>query len=1168
MRIRKLLPLAVCLFALAFGDAAWGQGVPWNNLRYRCWPATEPIVLDSFTVAPLSLRLFTQDGQALDTAFYTFVSQQLVLKPGIVSDSVCATFRVWPTNLHAPLSLIDTTRVGNTPEGLIIGTYDPYRDISNAAAGQQLQYNGSFSRGLSVGNRQDLVLNSNFNLQVSGEIGDDIQVTAAITDENLPIQPEGNTRQLRDFDRIFIRLQKDDTQLTAGDYELRHPEGYFLRYFKKLEGATFQTQHEQGNSGLWQHRAGVAIARGQFRRQLVTAIEGNQGPYKLQGASGERFIIVLAGTEKVMLDGQPLQRGRDADYTIDYNQGEVTFTARRLITKDSRITVEFEYADQRFLRSLYTVDSRYQTDRWQAYINLYSQQDSKTATGDLPLSDAEKQLLQETGDQLTGIGVSTITPLETPDAQRATYRLADTLLTCNGVDTLIRRLVFDTEGSFVAAFSFVGEGRGHYVPDNSQNANERVFRWVAPHPITCAPQGSYEPQRPLVAPQLQRLLTAGGQYRLGKQGIVKAEMAFSTLDLNRFSPLDAQDDNGWAGRVDWSQQWNLTKDSTSWRVAATAWWEQVDQHFKAVNPYRSPEFLRDWSLADINGQGTTSVATERLGGTGVALRHPQRGGLQYRWDLFQRGDLYDGIRHEGALEYRHKGWELKAANSWLQSEDPVLQTRFVRPHWQVRKRFPQWGNWEWTVAGQSERNERYMTAAPDQLSAASFFFERYTATLASSDTASFQWSLSARTRLDYAPTAATFTPSTRATEGEVAGKWQASSSFSTSGNLTWRSLAVYAPELTSQEAANTLLGRVDLNAGAWKNTLRSNTTYEIGSGQEPLIEYTYLFVGAGLGQYIWLDSLYNNDGKIQPNEMEIAPFPDIADHIRVSIFTDDFIRTDNATLNQSIQLDPARIWAKSETGWQQLLSRFSIQSSLTINRKVRAFEGVQTWNPLQLSIPDSALVAVTANQRHILFFNRRSTRFDMSLAYNHQPRRVVPTTGYESRLLRATTLQARWNINEATTLRLTTASNWRESDSEFFNNKDYQLKGYSLEPALSYQPGQDYRITLAWKWLTEANRLPETTDAINRNEIRVEGNYKQWARASLQYVRVALEGDARSPVGFVLLNGLQKGRNWIWNASLTRPLGQFLQMTLTYEGRQTGEAATVHVGRAQLTALF
>ena len=43
-----------------------------------------------------------------------------------------------------------------------------------------------------------------------------------------------------------------------------------------------------------------------------------------------------------------MERGADRDYVIDYNLGEIRFMPRRIISKDLRVVVEFEYSDKNF----------------------------------------------------------------------------------------------------------------------------------------------------------------------------------------------------------------------------------------------------------------------------------------------------------------------------------------------------------------------------------------------------------------------------------------------------------------------------------------------------------------------------------------------------------------------------------------------------------------------------------------------------------------------------------------------------------------------------------------------------------------------------------------------------------------------------------------------------
>ena len=250
-----------------------------------------------------------------------------------------------------------------------------------------LQTNGYITRGITSGNNQNAVANATLDLKITGKLSKEVTLRAAIFDTNIPIQENGYSQNITDFDRIFIEMFTDNWGVKAGDISLENKESYFMPLRKQITGLRVEAKI----SDQFKVAASGAITRGEFNRYRVTGKEGNQGPYKIYGKNNAPAILIIRGSEQVYINGIQIERGENKDYTIDYNIAEITFNTTYPITNDMRIAIEFQYANRNYTRFLTYEEAVYKSRKLNISGYFYSENDAKNQPLQQNLTDLHKK---------------------------------------------------------------------------------------------------------------------------------------------------------------------------------------------------------------------------------------------------------------------------------------------------------------------------------------------------------------------------------------------------------------------------------------------------------------------------------------------------------------------------------------------------------------------------------------------------------------------------------------------------------------------------------------------------------------------------------------------------------------------------------------------------------
>ncbi len=1159
MKLLRLILLMGSLFVFSFAGRTQEpvQEHPASNLRIKTISSLpDSLFLDSLSIIPGTFRI-----EGVDSSRYILDPINAILiwivKPPV--EMVTLSYRVFPFRFNAVARRINYDSVMNNFYAA------PFVFNTNEDAGSKglfdfgnIQSNGSFGRSLSFGNNQDAVVNSSVQLQLNGMLKDSIEIAVALTDNNLPIQPDGTTQQLNEFDQIFLQFKKKNWQLNLGDIDIRQNNLYFLNFYKRLQGISFQTTTALSSSVQSTTLVSGSIAKGKFTRNVFMGLEGNQGPYRLTGANNEFFFIVLANTERVFIDGELLQRGEDQDYIINYNTAEVSFMPRRMITKDSRIQIEFEYAERNFLNAnLYLYQELSVNNNLKLKFGAFNNSDAKNSQINQTLDAGQKQFLFNLGDSIS----KAFYPTAFEDSFSSNKILYEKLYTSGPlVDSFYRYSVDPAAARFALSFSDVGPGRGNYIPDFN-GANGRVFKYV--EPVNGIPQGQYEPVMILVTPKKQQLLTLGSEYQVNKNNLVKAEVALSNYDVNTFSSKDGGDDRGMATRIQYLNTIPVNS-SKKLELISNVDYEYVQKKYRPLERLRYVEFSREWGLPILLNQ-----ATENILRLSTQLKDKNNHSLSYQFMTYQRSDNYAGyqnlVQHKGNLS----GWNFNNQFLATKFNNRLDKGLYLRPVVDINKQLKTMAMMRIGFRYALERNE-IRDHKNDSLNFQSFSFDTYSAYVKTDETKKNRYGFTFFTRADQYPTKQELKKGDRSYNYNFQAEILKSEKHQFLFNGTYRILKVIEPQLSKQSNDNTILGRAEYLVNEWKGLLGGNVLYELGTGQEQRRDFAYLEVPAGQGEFTWND--YNGDGIQQLNEFEIALFQDQAKFIRIFIPTNQFTKANYITLNYSFTLNPRAVLKGSGLGkFQDLLSRFTFQTSMQRNRKSIS-KGDFEFDPFRLAITDTALLTMNTSFLNTISFNRFSNKWGIDFSNLQNSGKALLTYGYESRKLTDWITRLRYNISSSLTFDLNAKKGLNGLYTPGFDNRNYELDIYSAEPKISFVRGTVFRLQTSYKIETKNNDAKYGGETSVSNSVNVESKYNVLQNSSIvtrfTYNNIRYDHPANTTVSYIMLNGLLPGKNFLWSVDLTKRLMNNLELNLQYEGRKPGDTRTIHVGRAAIRALF
>ncbi|MBI9072690.1 MAG: hypothetical protein JEY94_13905 [Melioribacteraceae bacterium] len=1014
--------------------------------------------------------------------------------------------------------------------------------------GGDLKKSGSIIRGFTVGSNKDFSVNSGLRLQLSGKISDDIEIVAALSDENTPIQPEGNTERLEELDKVFIEVRHPNATGTFGDYSYNIKGTEFGRIERKLQGFKGELKSDDHNITF-----AFAGSRGKYNTNQFNGIEGVQGPYRLSGENNERNIIVIAGSEKVFIDGEQMKRGENNEYTIEYANAQITFTPNKLITSASRISVDFEYTDRKYNRNFLaaSTESKFFNNKVEVKFNFFQEGDDQDSPIDIILSDNEKEILKNAGDNIADATISgiSIAPEDSLGNINGYYSKVDTII--NGEKLIYFKYNPGSDKAiYNGTFSYVGELKGDYKMIS-----------LGRYEFVGIKLGSYLPIKYLPMPQLKQM----GNVYISASPLDKLkidlELAGSKLDLNRFSNIDDNSNFGFSRNISVKlEQYNLKLNNKNYGIISLGYKDRfVGEKYNSLDRINSIEYDREYNIAD-NSKGDEVLREVNLLYNPIPIVS-----VSGQYGLVDK-DNFTSNRYIGKLSVDKKNEYSAYYNmDFVNTETGYLTTDWTR---QVAEASFFYGSFKPGAEFKFE-NKKEKFSNSDSLLNNSNKFAEFSPYLQIAKLYGVNLAVKYSLRNEYYPINGKLEKESEAVSKSLELDYKPNSKVTSSLNLTFREKSFTEKfkeigELNNESVLINSRTRLRL----FDDFVTGNIFYEASSQRSASLERVFLRVPQGTGNYNYLGDL-NNNGVAEEKEFEPVLFD--GDFIVTTIPTDELFPVIDLKLDTRWQLDFKKV-IKDNSFIGALLNPVSTETFVRVseNSKETDTKKIYLLNFSSFQNAETTVRGSNLFQQDIILF-KNSSSFSLRFRYLERKNLSQFAGGVESGYYNEKSIRTRWKLVKEISNQTEYLYKIDNVAAPITSNRARNVFSSNISSDFSYRPYGKLEIGFKLKYARTEDSFPSEPTIIDINEQTIRINYSLAGkgRVRIEAERKELLSDA-DPVNipFEVTNGNRLGKNYFWRLNFDYRIASNLQSSVSYQGRIQGGSDTIHTMRAEVKAYF